>query len=160
MIRMGSLFVCRQSHQAPTIIVILINLLFSKKKGCFVSLPAFICFYWHWQHTFGFNHKQSGYKNPDCQLVRQKHKKWLQRKFFSNRGRGWIFLNCGEKANLRLTFLLPKSQKSGELDLKRSSSPENRMNWIKMGQIMKVCQQSERLPTVRMGSLFSIRTFW
>ncbi len=35
MIRMGSLFVCRQSHQAPTIIVILINPPFFEKKGVF-----------------------------------------------------------------------------------------------------------------------------
>lgn len=34
MIRMGSLFVCRQSHQAPIIIVILINPpFFEKKRG-------------------------------------------------------------------------------------------------------------------------------
>lgn len=46
---------------APTIIVMLINPPFSEKKRvCFVSLPAFICFYWHWQHTCGFRHEKSG----------------------------------------------------------------------------------------------------
>lgn len=45
---------------APTIIVMLINPPFSEKRVCFVSLPAFICFYWHWQHTCGFRHEKSG----------------------------------------------------------------------------------------------------